>query len=169
MSKYNRTLAIVKPDAVERGLDGKVVAAALEEGFRLVAAKRGIVTAKGWRRFYAEHDGKPFFEPLVTFMASGPVLVIALEWVGVAGDPNYVVQRWRWLLGATDSRNAGPGTLRARFGDKTGDAIYRNVAHGSDSHEAAEKELAFFFHPSDLDPHSLLVPFLPPPITGSTG
>lgn len=151
------TLAIIKPDAMERGLDVEVMRAVAQEGFQVLAMRRGVVPADAWARFYAEHDGKPFFSNLVHFMASGPIAAMALAMPRpVPGDPDYVALRWRWLLGATDARAAGPGTLRARFGDKTGTAIYRNVAHGSDSHRAAQRELPFFFSPSDLDPRRAL-------------
>ena len=166
-----RTLAIIKPDAWPKH-GGEILTMATEAGLvpvevrvlRLPVAEDGVfvrdfgwVKSEGfgfrsWSHFYAEHEGKPFFKPLVEFMASGPVLVMVLS-----GD--HAISHWRELMGPTDSRKARPDTVRGRFGahyteksvETTFHAVldpypmWRNAVHGSDSPEAAAREIAFFF------------------------
>jgi len=129
-----RTLAIVKPDAVERGAIGSILARIEEEGFRIVAARMVRMTRQEAEAFYAVHRGKGFFPSLAAFMASGPALVLVLEAEGAIG-------RWRQIMGATDPAKAAEGTLRRRFGT----SIERNAVHGSDSAETAAWEIAYFF------------------------
>ncbi len=129
-----QTLGIVKPDAVERGTMGAILAQIEQDGFRIRAARLVRLTRPEAEAFYAVHRGRPFFEELVTFMTSGPCLPMALERDGaVAG--------FRALIGATDPAEAAEGTLRKRFAESKG----RNAVHGSDSDENAAREIGFFF------------------------
>lgn len=129
-----RTLAIIKPDAVEKGHAGKILAHIEREGFRIVAIKRMHLTRAQAEGFYAEHRGRGFFEELVTFMTRSPVFVMCLE----AED---AVRKWRDVMGATDPAKAAPGTLRKLYGTNVGE----NATHGSDSTASAARELAYFF------------------------
>lgn len=129
-----RTLAIIKPDAVEKGHAGKILAHIEREGFRIVAIKRMHLTRTQAEGFYAEHRGRGFFEELVTFMTRSPVFVMCLE----AED---AVRKWRDVMGATDPAKAAPGTLRKLYGTNVGE----NATHGSDSTASAARELAYFF------------------------
>jgi nucleoside-diphosphate kinase len=130
----DKTLFIVKPDAVRRKLVGAALKA-LEEGGLRIAGMRMLTLEKAQaERFYDVHKDKPFFSDLVEFMTSGPVVV------GVAVGPDAVV-RWRELMGATDPTKAKEGTIRARFGEN----IQMNAVHGSDSEENARREIGFFF------------------------
>jgi nucleoside-diphosphate kinase len=139
MSNPNRTLFIVKPDAVERNLIGRILAHVEEAGFRLVAGRYTRLTKEQAETFYAEHKERPFFGDLVSYMTSGPVFLTALE--GEGGP-----LRLREVVGATDPAQATEGTVRKRFGvDKQ-----RNSVHASDSTTSAERETKFFF-PNELD------------------
>lgn len=129
-----RTLAIVKPDAMAAGHVGKVVAAYEAEGLHIVALAVVRLAEERARAFYAEHEGKPFHERLVSFMASAPCVPIALE------GPD-AIERVRAINGHTDPAQAAPGTLRARLGCEG----ERNAVHGSDSPASAEREVRFFF------------------------
>ncbi len=129
-----RTLAIVKPDAIAKGVTGKIVTRIEEAGFKILAAKLVWMTDGQARGFYAVHRERPFFASLAAFMTQGPCLVMALE-----GDN--VIQRWRDLMGATNPANAGPGTIRKEFAA----SIEANAVHGSDSPESAAFEIPFFF------------------------
>ena len=134
MSNPNRTLFIVKPDAVERNLIGKILAHVEEAGFKLVAGRYVTLTREQAEIFYAEHKERPFFGELVGYMTSGPVFLTALEG---SGGP----LRLREVVGATDPAQAGEGTVRKRFGmDKQ-----RNSVHASDSETSADRETKFFF------------------------
>jgi nucleoside-diphosphate kinase len=135
----NRTLTIVKPDAVAAGKAGAILAHLEKEGFRLLAVKRVRLGAEQARAFYAVHQERPFFEGLVRFMTEGPVFVVALE------RPE-AVPHLRKAMGATDSKKADPGTVRHLYGTD----IERNAIHGSDSPENAAKEIGFFFAESEL-------------------
>lgn len=135
----SRTLSIIKPDATRRNLTGAINAAIEEAGFRIVAQKRVLLTREQTEAFYAVHKDRPFFADLVTFMASGPVVVQVLE-----GED--AVARNRAVMGATDPKKAAPGTIRARFGE----SIEANSVHGSDSPETAAAEIAFFFTPAEI-------------------
>ncbi len=129
-----QTLGIVKPDAVERGAMGAILAQIEQDGFRIRAARLVRLTRPEAEAFYAVHRGRPFFEELVTFMTSGPCLPMALERDGA-------VAAFRTLIGATDPAEAAEGTLRKRFAESKG----RNAVHGSDSDENAAREIGFFF------------------------
>ena len=129
-----RTLFIVKPDAVERNLIGKIVAQVEGQGFRVVHCRLARLTRAEAEGFYAEHRERPFFPDLVAYMTSGPVLLLGLEREGA-------VKKLREVVGATDPSQADPGTVRKLFGvDKQ-----RNSVHASDSPASAERELTFFF------------------------
>lgn len=133
------TLAIIKPDVA--GLkENDVLRHVLDRGFRILALRREQYAGSVWAEFYKEHAGREFFPKLVEFMASGPATPMVLEYTNDA-----TVEAWRVAIGATDPRKAAPGTLRALYGDKTGEAIWRNVAHGSASSLEAAREEAFFF------------------------
>ncbi len=129
-----QTLGIVKPDAVERGAMGAILAQIEQDGFRIRAARLVRLTRPEAEAFYAVHRGRPFFEELVTFMTSGPCLPMALERDGA-------VAAFRTLIGATDPAEAAEGTLRKRFAESKG----RNAVHWSDSDENAAREIGFFF------------------------
>jgi nucleoside-diphosphate kinase len=134
-----RTLSIVKPDAVSAGKIGAILALLENEGFRLAGLKKLQLSAAQAKAFYAVHKGRPFFERLVAFMTEGPVVVAALE------RPD-AVSHLRRVMGATDSKKAEAGTIRNLYGTD----IERNAIHGSDSPENAAREIAFFFSESEL-------------------
>jgi nucleoside-diphosphate kinase len=132
------TLVLVKPDGVARNLTGEVLRRIEAKGYvivdlRMVQAERSLLHAH-----YAEHEGKPFFEPLVEFMQSGPVVAVR-----VAG--NRVIEGFRSLAGTTDPTTAAPGTIRGDLGRDWGAKVQQNLVHGSDSPESAERELALWF------------------------
>ena len=130
-----RTLVIAKPDAVERGLSGEIISRLERKGLRLVAAELRTLTAEVARAHYAEHDGKPFFGELVTFITRSPVLVMVVE----GPDDTYKVVRN--LMGATNPVDAAPGTIRGDLALEMGE----NLVHGSDSDESAAREIGIFF------------------------
>ena len=134
-----RTFAIIKPDAVERRLAGKVLARIIDAGFTVRAMRLQHLTKREAEGFYAVHRERPFFPGLVEFMSSGPCVVMALEKEGA-------VKAWRDLMGATDPAKADPGTLRKEFGGSVGE----NAVHGSDSDENAAIEIAYFFSRLEL-------------------
>lgn len=134
-----RTLAIIKPDAVARGLEKEILARIRRDGFKIVAQKTLKLSKEEAEGFYAVHRGKPFFGPLTEFMSSGQVVVLVLEGEGA-------ITRWREVMGATDPAQAAPGTLRQEFGTN----IQNNCTHGSDSAETAAFEIAYFFSAPDL-------------------
>ena len=138
MANANRTLFIVKPDAVERNLIGRILAHVEEAGFRMIAGRYGKLTREQAEHFYAEHKERPFFADLVNYMISGPVFLTALE--GEGGP-----LRLREVVGATDPAQAAEGTVRKRFGLDKG----RNSVHASDSETSAARETKFFF-PNEL-------------------
>ncbi|HWP98884.1 MAG TPA: nucleoside-diphosphate kinase [Vicinamibacterales bacterium] len=129
-----RTLAIIKPDAVERRVAGRILQRIEEAGFVIRAMRMVRLTRREAEGFYAVHRDRPFFASLTTFMSSGPSVVLALE----APDG---IRRWRELMGATDPARAEPGTIRREFGS----SIERNATHGSDGPETAAFEVAYFF------------------------
>ena len=129
-----RTLSIIKPDAVRRNLIGAILARLEQQGFTIVAAKMVHLNKEQAEGFYAEHQGKPFFEPLVTYMTSAPVLVSVLE-------KENAVQDYRTLMGATNPEAAAEGTIRRDFALSQRE----NSVHGSDSLESAAREIAYFF------------------------
>lgn len=130
----NRTLAIVKPDAVANGRTGRIVAHAESAGFTLAAIKMLTLAPAQAREFYAIHRERPFFESLVAFMTSGPCVPMALEAPGA-------VAAFRRVIGATDPAEAAEGTVRRLYAESK----ERNAVHGSDSDENAAAEIAFFF------------------------
>ena len=129
-----RTFAIIKPDAVERRVAGKIIQRIEDEGFQIRAMKRVRLSTSEAEGFYAVHRGKGFFGSLTTFMSSGPAIVLVLE----APD---AIKKWRTLMGATDPAKADPGTIRKEFGQ----SIERNTTHGSDAPETATYEIGYFF------------------------
>jgi nucleoside-diphosphate kinase len=134
MSNQDRTLFIVKPDAVERNLIGRILAHVEEAGFRLVGGRYTTLQKDQAEVFYAEHKERPFFGELVAYMTSGPVFLTALE-----GDGGPL--RLREVIGSTDPAQAAEGTVRKRFGIDKG----RNSVHASDSVASAEREIKLFF------------------------
>lgn len=136
-----RTLSILKPDAVARNLIGEICSRFEREGLQVVAAKMLRLDQTAAAGFYAEHEGKPFFAALCTYMTSGPILVQVLE-----GED--AISANRRLMGATNPAEAAPGTIRADFA-KTVDA---NAVHGSDSPASAQREIAYFFAATELHP-----------------
>ena len=140
MSAAERTLSIIKPDAIARpGAAGEILARFERAGLKIVAMKRIQLTEELARGFYAVHKKRPFYGDLVKFMTSGPVVVSVLE------GPN-AIQKHRDLLGPTDSSKAPKGTIRGDFGTD----IERNAAHGSDAVETAKVEIAYFFNASEI-------------------
>jgi nucleoside-diphosphate kinase len=129
-----RTLAIVKPDAVAKGVTGQILARIEQEGFRIVAMRMVRLGVKEAEGFYAVHRERPFFADLTAFMSSGPAVVIALE-------ADNAIRKWRDVMGVTDPAKADEGTLRKQFGTN----IERNATHGSDAPETAATEIAYFF------------------------
>jgi nucleoside-diphosphate kinase len=134
-----RTLTIVKPDAVSAGRAGAILAHLEREGFRLAGVRKLRLAPEQARAFYAVHRERPFFEGLVRFMTEGPILAAALEREGA-------VAHLRRVMGATDSKKAEEGTIRQLYGTD----IERNAIHGSDSPENAAREIGFFFSESEL-------------------
>lgn len=133
------TLAIIKPDAVEKNLGGAILAHIEKAGFRVRGLKRVHLTKAQAEAFYAEHNGRGFFGELTAFMSRGPVFVIALEAEGA-------ILRWRETMGATDPAQAAAGTIRKLYGASKGE----NATHGSDSPTSAAREVAFFFAAYEL-------------------
>lgn len=133
------TFSIIKPNAVKKNAIGAIIAKFEENGLKVSAAKLVILTKNQCEKFYEEHKARPFFGELVSFMTSGPVLLMALT-----GEN--AVLRNREIMGATDPKKAAPGTIRALFGDNVGE----NAVHGSDSAASAARELALFFSPSEF-------------------
>lgn len=129
-----RTLAIVKPDGVRKGLIGEVIRRFEAEGLRVVALKMLQMSKEEAEGFYAVHRGKSFYEGLTRFMSSGPVVVMVLEGEGA-------IERVRGIMGATDPQKAAPGTIRRLYADN----VQENIVHGSDSPESAAFEVPYFF------------------------
>jgi nucleoside-diphosphate kinase len=134
-----RTLSIIKPDAVAKNVIGEIYSRFEKAGLSIVAAKMLRLSREQAEGFYAEHKGRPFFPALIDFMTSGPVTVQVLE------GENAVLKN-RELMGATNPKNAEPGTIRADFAD----SIDANAVHGSDSPASAAREVAYFFASSEL-------------------
>lgn len=129
-----RTLILVKPDGVERGLVGEVLSRIERKGFKLVALELRTLDLQTARAHYGEHEGKPFFGELVDFITSGPLLAGVIEGEEAIGA-------WRTMMGATKPAEATPGSIRADLATEMG----RNIVHGSDSPASAEREIALFF------------------------
>jgi nucleoside-diphosphate kinase len=136
-----RTLSIVKPDAVARNIIGEIYSRFEKNGLRIVAARMIRMTPEQAGGFYAEHKERPFFNDLVRYMTSGPVVVQVLE------GPDAVAKN-RQLMGATDPKKAEPGTIRADFAE----SVEANAVHGSDSPTSAAREIAYFFRPDEICP-----------------
>jgi nucleoside-diphosphate kinase len=134
-----RTLAIIKPDAVKNGHVGEILTIIERNGFRMLGIKQRKLDRAQAEAFYAVHKERPFFSGLVTFMTESPVVVLALE-------REDAVAKWRDVMGATNPANAAEGTIRKRFAEN----IERNSAHGSDAPETAAQEIPFFFSGSEL-------------------
>ena len=134
-----KTISIIKPDAVGKNLIGKIITRFEENGLYLVAGKLVHLTDDMASGFYAEHDGKPFFNDLKKFMTSGPVFIQILE-----GEN--AVQKNRDLMGSTNPKEANPGTIRADFAN----SIDANAVHGSDSLESAKREIEYFFSSEEI-------------------
>ena len=134
-----RTLSIVKPDAVARNLIGEIYARFEKGGLRIIAAKMLLLSKEQAQGFYSEHEGKSFFDDLIAYMRSGPVLVQVLE-----GDEAIATNRR--LMGATNPTEAEPGTIRADFAE----SIDANSVHGSDASASAMREIAFFFSEDEI-------------------
>jgi len=134
-----RTLFIIKPDAVQRGLIGEIIARLERRGLRLVAMKMIRMSQELARRHYAIHQGKPFFEPLITYITSGPVVVMV--WEGPKA-----IEIVRQTMGATNPADAASGTIRADYALEIG----RNLVHGSDGPQTAATEIALFFTPEEI-------------------
>jgi nucleoside-diphosphate kinase len=134
-----RTLAIIKPDAIAAGNMGAIIAHLQGEGFRVIGTRLMHLSTAQARAFYEVHRERPFYDSLVAFMTSGPVAPLALE-------AENAVPRLRQVMGATDSQQAAPGTVRALYGTN----VERNAIHGSDSPENAALELSFFFSRAEL-------------------
>jgi nucleoside-diphosphate kinase len=133
-----RSLVLVKPDGVGRGLTGEVIRRIEAKGYRLVSLELREATRELLDAHYAEHQGKPFFEPLVEFMLSGPVVAMVVE-------GQRCIEGLRSLAGATDPTAAAPGTIRGDLGRDWGLSVQQNIVHGSDSPESAEREIAIWF------------------------
>ncbi|MGH3345666.1 MAG: nucleoside-diphosphate kinase [Nocardioides sp.] len=133
-----RTLVLVKPDGVRRGLTGEVIRRIEAKGYTLVALELRTATPDLLAGHYAEHHGKPFYEPLVEFMLSGPVVAMVVE-------GQRCIEGFRALAGATDPTAALPGTIRGDLGRDWGLAVQQNLVHGSDSPESAEREIGLWY------------------------
>ena len=134
-----RTLSIIKPDATSRNLIGKIISRFEDNNLKVVAAKLIQLDQTKAGGFYAEHDGKPFFQNLIEYMTSAPVLVQVLE-----GES--AIAKNRELMGATNPQDAAPGTIRADFAE----SIDANAVHGSDSESSALREINYFFEPEEI-------------------
>ena len=130
----NKTLSIIKPDATKRNITGSINKIIEDNGLRIIAQKRIHLSNEQAQKFYQVHQDKPFFNDLIKFITSGPVVAMELE-----GDE--AVSRLRELMGATNPSDAKPGTIRAKYGTE----LEKNVVHGSDSPKSAERELNIFF------------------------
>ena len=133
-----KTLVLVKPDGVARGLVGEVIARIEAKGYKISALRMLQADRALLEKHYAEHQGKPFFEPLLEFMASGPIVAIVAE-------GNRVIEGFRSLAGVTDPTVAAPGTIRGDLARDQGTRVVQNIVHGSDSPESAAREIAIFF------------------------
>lgn len=133
------TLAIIKPDAVERNLIGKILERVESNGFRVVAMKRAQLSKPVAEGFYHVHKDRPFFNDLTTSMSTGPVVLLVLE-------RQEAISQWRQLMGATNPKDAEPGTIRKDFAID----LEKNSAHGSDSPESARFEISYFFSQTEI-------------------
>lgn len=134
-----KTFSIIKPNAMKKNCIGDIISMFEANGLKIAACKITVMSKSKAEEFYAEHKARPFFGELVSFMTSGPVVLMCL-----AGE-NAVLKN-REIMGATDPKKANPGTIRAKFGDNVGE----NAVHGSDSPASAERELALFFEKAEI-------------------
>jgi nucleoside-diphosphate kinase len=139
MDAMERTFLMIKPDGVQRGLVGEIIGRFERKGFQLAGMKLMRITRELAERHYAEHAGKPFYESLISFITSGPV--VAMVWRG-----DGVIAQARAMMGKTNPQEAAPGTIRGDYGVHTG----FNLIHGSDSPESAEREIRLFFRDEEL-------------------
>ena len=133
-----KTLILIKPDGVRRGLVGEVISRVEEKGYSITALRMLNADRTLLEKHYAEHNGKPFYEPLLEFMTSGPI-------VAMIAEGNRVIEGFRSLAGATDPTVAAPGTIRGDLARDQGTKVVQNIVHGSDSPESASREIAIFF------------------------
>ncbi|WP_462418002.1 nucleoside-diphosphate kinase [Kytococcus sp. Marseille-QA3725] len=133
-----RSLVLVKPDGYRRGLTGQVLARIEAKGYRLAALRVAEATREQLAAHYAEHEGKPFYEPLLEFMSSGPLVAAVVEGHGC-------ITGFRTIAGATNPTEAAPGSIRGDLGRDWGLKVQQNIVHGSDSSESAEREIAIWF------------------------
>lgn len=133
-----RTLILIKPDGVARGLVGQIVARIEAKGYSIEALDLRSATAEELSAHYAEHEGKPFYQPLVDFMSEGPI-------VSIIASGNGVIPGFRSLAGATDPTTAAPGTIRGDLGRDWGEKVQKNLVHGSDSTESADREIGIWY------------------------
>ncbi|MFC7860056.1 nucleoside-diphosphate kinase [Arthrobacter koreensis] len=133
-----RTLVLIKPDGVKRNLTGAILARIEAKGYTLAELKKMDATRELLEEHYAEHVGKPFYEPLVEFMLSGPIVAAVFE-------GQRVIEGFRSLAGATEPTTAAPGTIRGDFGRDWGTKVQQNLVHGSDSPESAGREIGIWF------------------------
>jgi nucleoside-diphosphate kinase len=138
-----RTLSIIKPDGLEKGIIGKIITRFEQAGLKPVAMRLQHLSQKDAEGFYAVHKARPFFRDLVTFMTSGPVVLMVLE-----GED--AVAKNREIMGATNPANAAPGTIRKDFATD----VEKNTVHGSDSVENAKGEIAYFFRETEISPYA---------------
>jgi nucleoside-diphosphate kinase len=138
-----RTFLMIKPDGVQRGLAGDILKRIENKGFKIVAMKMVVISEEMARNHYSEHQGKPFFNDLVGFITSGPVVAMVLE-----GEK--VIEGVRTLMGKTDPKKSNPGTIRGDFGIH----LSRNVVHGSDSPGSARREISIFFQDTELNEYT---------------
>jgi nucleoside-diphosphate kinase len=136
--KIEQTLVLVKPDGVRRSLVGEVVSRIETKGYVVVGLKMITPTREILEKHYTEHAGKPFYEPLLEFMLSGPI-------VAMIAEGNRVIEGFRKLAGTTDPTTAEPGTIRGDLARDQGTKVVQNIVHGSDSPESAAREIAIFF------------------------
>ena len=134
ITKVERTYAMIKPEAVQKGLTGEIIKLIEQNGFNIIRMEKRTLTKKEAETFYAEHKGRPFYNNLVAYITSGPVITLMLEKENAIAD-------WRALLGATDPAQANMGTVRKMFAESKS----KNAAHGSDSAESAKREISFIF------------------------
>ncbi len=132
------TLVLIKPDGVKRNLVGEIISRCEAKGYKVTDLKMVAPNRELLEQHYSEHEGKPFYEPLLEFMLSGPTVAIRLE-----GER--VIEGFRSLAGATDPTTAAPGTIRGDLGRDWGTKVIQNLVHGSDSEESAKRELAIWF------------------------
>ena len=139
MSQLERTLAIIKPDSVARGIAGEILSTIEQAGFRILGLRMLHLDRRQAEGFYAVHRGKPFFADLVEFMSEGPIVVVALE-------REDAIREWREAMGATNPASAAEGSIRKRFGT----SMQSNCVHGSDAPDTAHFELGYFFREVEL-------------------